>query len=707
MHSGKSAKIDEARRCAMVRRLRIRNCSVAILVALFGSIGLVLSEDAVPPTRLPVVEVWGTNSPPENLVQSAPQAISSLSGMTLEQSGRVSLLDLSRVVPGFSQNHAGLRSFSDNYVLRGIGNTEFISDPAVVVYLDDAPSGDALSVTTDLLDVERVEVYRGPQGSRFGKNAAAGVINITTRQPADRFEGEVRAGASSFNTQQYQVSARGPLATDTLSFALAGQFTRSDGYIRNTFLNTHADEREGLNGRATLGWQVNENWKLDFAATADRFRDGVGLVSLAGPPRQTQSSFDGKVDELLHSQVLRIHGEWAGLKLTSITARRDFTLDPLKFDSDFSPLAGNTGVVQTTQVQWSEEVRVQPSVVDGNWDWHAGFFFATSENDVHRPNDFFIPPLPVTGRDTITSSQTSDNYALFGEGTYFRNEKIEVTLGLRLDYSVRKMSRVRIATFAAPPPSRGEADFFNTAPKLTLGYHVTDECLVYGSTGLGFKPGGFSTYIDPPASPRFDTETVWANELGVKSTWLDRKLTANLAIFYNHITDYQVEQFAPASFDFTIANAPQARTMGAELEITARPVEGWEFSGFVGYTDARLDRFTDPFTGVTVYDIRPPFVAKYNAGVAAQYQHRRGWFGRVAWNVIGDTCYDAANTAGFRQSSYDLLSARIGLERKHWSVYLFGENLADAEYYTKKIPPLNAGAPGRPRTFGVIGTLKF
>src|SRR5204863_7102689 len=161
-------------------------------------------------------------------------------------------------------------------------------------------------------------------------------------------------------------------------------------------------------------------------------------------------------------------------------------------------------------------------------------------------------------------------------------EKLDVTLGLRLDDTTRKMQREHTSTFGPPAPAEAAGSFYNAAPKLSLGYHLTEEIRLYGSTCLGFKPGGFSAHIDPPASPRFNTERVWASELGVKSAWLDGKVNANLSLFYYDITDYQVEQFAPAGFNVTIARAPSARSLGSEVELSARPVAGLQFSGFSG-----------------------------------------------------------------------------------------------------------------------------
>src|SRR6266567_595641 len=269
--------------------------------------------DTLPPTY-----VVGTNSFSEAL-QNTPITATEFAGAQLAEAQIDSLLKLPQAVPNFSQSHTGLRSFADNYVIRGLGNTDFLSDPAVVVYLDDAPFGDGISYTPDLLSVDDLEVYRGPQGSRFGKNAEAGVINIISRQPKDQFEVQANVSGATFDAQEYRIQAEGPVVKGALYFALAGQYSASDGYIRNGFLHTDADKSEGMNGRGSLKWIPAEHWDLTFNATVDRFNDGIGLVPVSGDSRHTMSDFDGKYDGMANSQSLRIKGVLPGTTVTSIT----------------------------------------------------------------------------------------------------------------------------------------------------------------------------------------------------------------------------------------------------------------------------------------------------------------------------------------------------------------------------------------------------
>jgi iron complex outermembrane receptor protein len=688
------------------KMLRNHKCNIVGALMLWAGRAAAQTNPS-PAVVLAEIVVTATNPAPVTAAVQLPAPVTPLRGADLERAGVSSALELPAVVPNFTAPQAGLRSYSDNYVMRGLGNTEFLSDAAVALYVDDVPFGDTIGYSADLLEVERVEVFRGPQGTRFGNNSEAGVINITTRQAQDRVEARASAGYASFDAQTYRASVRGPLLKGKLHFGLAGQYERSEGFIRNAFRNTAADETEGLNGRAFLRWTPDAVWEFQFTTTGDHFDDGLSIVSLSGPRDQTQTDVDTGVRRDANSQSLRVRGNFQDVMVTSITSRQQSRFHPFQFDPDFSPLTGNTGIVNHAQTQWSEEVRLAPRAPGEFWTGHGGLFFSTRDTRFQQISEIFIPPAPIVGRDEINAQQNEQTSALFGEATCYLSSKLELTLGLRLDCTKSEIFRTRVSTFAAPAPVVENAEFYNAAPKLTLAYHVTDQVLGYASSGIGFKPGGYSPVMDTLALARFDTERVWATELGVKTTWLEEKIRANAAVFYNAVRDYQVEQSTPTGFDIMIVNAPRGATAGGELELGVELVKGLELAGFVGYTDARLERYTDPFTGNTFTDIHPPFVAEYNAGVSFQYRHAKGWYGRVGYTWIGETFYDAQNRTTFRQAPYGLLNARLGWESARWDACVFGENLTEKDYYLKKIPSLNAGAPGQPLTVGVTLAVKF
>ncbi|MCX7915824.1 MAG: TonB-dependent receptor, partial [Verrucomicrobiae bacterium] len=291
--------------------------------------------------------------------------------------------------------------------------------------------------------------------------------------------------------------------------------------------------------------------------------------------------------------------------------------------------------------------------------------------------------------------------------TWTVSERLDLTAGMRLDYVVRTLQRTVTANLPPVPPVAAEADFFTAAPQLGLQYEVISNVVVYGRSTLGFKPGGFSAYINPPASPRFATERNWVSEMGTRSTWLDDRLGVNAALFYSIIWDYQVERTAPNLVDLAVYNAPRVTVYGAELELQARPLDGLELTAAAGVIDSEFDKFTDPGSGLNLAGRRTAYVPQFTATVAAHYRHRTGWFGRIEYQAIGRTYYDETNTPLLAQNSYNLLHARLGWETNHLRFAVFGQNLTDTAYYVRKIADLIAGVPGWPRVVGVQLELRF
>jgi iron complex outermembrane receptor protein len=643
--------------------------------------------------------------------QKAAQSITTVLSNRVDAGGIGSVSDLLGRVPNLSATDSAARSFGDSYGIRGAVNSRFFGNPALVLYVDDVPYGHASSYSTELFAIERVDVWRGPQATVFGKNSEAGVVNVVTRPPANRHEAGAAAAYESFDFQDYRAAVLGPIVKDRLFFGVAGNSSMRDGFLDNTNLGTEPDTQDALAGRAVLRWTPDVDWDVTVRASGERFNDGTQrMVRLGGDPFKVASDFDGVTDIDANSQSLRIAHARENFTITSITSRREWNLDPFTLDLDLSPVPGNRALIRRDERQWSQELRLQSAPETARLKWRAGFFFSTSNFDGDDARDFIVEVapgffFPVTERTQFGLGE--DNYAVFGQVTFSPADKLDVTIGARFDYTVKDIDRMKTSTLGPVPATRDERDFFTVAPKLIVDYRCTESLMVYGTTGLGFKPGGFSAFIDPPASPGFDTELAWANEIGLKSSWWEGKLSANVALFYYDIRDYQVERSVPNSTDLTIVNAPQVSSLGAELELTAAPIDGLELSAVLGYTRARFDRFRDPATGANLDGKRVPFSPEFTAALAAQYKHPTGLFARVEVRALGATFYDEANSGRLRQDSYALLDARFGYQAAHFSVALYGNNLTDTVYFTNKIKELDAGVPGAPQTVGVVASIAF
>ncbi len=644
--------------------------------------------------------------------QTTPAAVTQINEQQVRETGVTTIYDLPAAAPGLSLSRSVARSFGDIYSSRGIANTEFFSDPAMVLYVDDAPAGDVFTYPVDLTDIENVEVWRGPQGDYFGRNAEAGVINVTTRKPTDTLEARAGASYSSFNTEQYNASVMGPIVPGKLRFSLGGGYDKSDGFIENSLRGSNADREENMNGRAHLEFSPRENLEIGLTVSGVKYNDGIRMVPLGGDPRKVSSDIDPSANAEGGELTLHVQRTYRDFIATFITTRRDFSLNPLLLDLDLSPMPGNTALIKQDERYWSKELRFESLPDADTWKWRGGLFLSTSTRKGDDTRDFIAPDgaggyLPVSQQTKFTLDE--DDYALFGQATYAGFGKLGITAGARLDYTEKNIDRTLSATPGYPvPPLNADDSFFTAAPKLTLDYRCAENILSYVSSGLGFKPGGYSAYINPPADPSFDTERNWANEAGVKTTWLDKKVTVNACVFYNDIHDYQIEKALVGSTDLVIVNAPEVISQGAEAELAVKPVKGLALSAAAAYTDAQFDRFTSPDTGADLNGKHPPFVPSLTATLAAHYNAPCGGFARAEYQTVGKTYFDETNTPDMTEPAYGIINARVGYTKKDFTIALFGRNLTDEDYYTRRqIVAVPAGIPGEPRIIGISAEVKY
>ena len=682
----------------------MRNTPMSVPVLLLV-LGVGASAHAAEPARLPPVVVPAEQAATSPAV-TAPAAVTRLEANALREAGVASLTDLPAAVPNLSLSHSTAPAFGDIYAVRGIANTEFFSDPALIVYVDDAPAGDAMSNPGDLPELAGAEIWRGPQGSRFGKNAAGGVIDLTTARPTDTWTGFGRLSLASRDTARYQAGVQGPLVPGELRLGVSGGYGRSDGFIENTLRGGRVDASERSAGRLFLGWIPAPDWDIGLTLTADRFEGGAQLAPVSGPFAEVASDVDQQADAESSGQALRLRRVLPGAILTAVTTRRDYSLDPLLLDIDQSPAPGNTALIQHDETFWSQELRLQSPDDMADWRWRGGVFVSATERDGDDTRDFIAPVapgvyLPISQRTVFALDD--EDYALFGLVTYGGVDRLGLTLGGRLDYAVRSIERTKTGTPPVPWPAvDDEETYFTAAPEAALDYELDPGLRLYARTVLGFKPGGFSAYVDAPRSPAFDTERNWASEAGVKSEWLEKKLQANLAVFHHDIRDYQVEHNLIGGTDRTVLNAPAVTARGVEGELVARVGGGLELSAGAGFTDIEFDEFADADTGVSLAGKRPPYVPEFDARLAAHYRAACGGFLRVEYQRVGRTYFDEANRAELTEAGYGLVNARIGYETARYQVCVFGQNLTDEEYFTRRLVLADvAGVPGEPLTMGV------
>ncbi len=651
-------------------------------------------------------------------IDDEPAAVSVISSPSLELFQARSFSDLTGIVPGFNVVSPDSRGYGQVVTMRGSTNTLFFSPPALGLTIDGVPQGPAFSYPSELLGLSEVRVYRGPQGPNFGLNGAAGMVEMFTPRPGEKFEGAFTADCGSYNHIGLGLQSSGPLGGD-FSHTFQLFHDQRDGFIRNTFLGDEADDREATGGLFNLFWNPSDDFELRLRFFTEHVNDGSQrLSSLSSPdPFNDASDFRGFTDLERYQWSIHSRKDLHWGKLETITSYQTWDLDPSTVDLDLTdgttpwvvfggtPLAGfpadARSAITQSQDLVSNEIRFSSDEA-GAFRWQAGVFQMWTDNEGTAIRTTVVPGLFPTVNDTTRFDIEQLDLATFGNVTWQANDSIAIDAGLRLDYHESEIDRSKTDITAATDTVSASDDELFVSPVLGLTYAITPTLDGFVRSSIGNKPGGFSAFVDSANGPSFDRETNWSNEIGFQYHNPDRDLRIGLRGFWDQIEDYQFNQSVPGGTDFAIVNADEVTSRGIELDLAWTPAERLTFRGSMGYVHAEFDSYVDPFTpGADFNGKEVPFVPEYTASAGVRYDFESGFYAQSAVRVAGSTHYDAANSGIHTQDSYVLWDAEIGYATERFSIGLYGRNLLDEEYYSFINPQIAAGSPGDPQFFGV------
>lgn len=712
----------------MKTKLMLAGASLLVL----GLAGAARAQDAAE-TALDEVIVTAQKRA-ENL-QDVPISIAAVGADTMQKAGVQTLDAIQRLAPGISMSSIGSGFVSYTYI-RGAGTNviDSGSDPSVAFFLDEVYLAGTAGLQFDLLDVERVEVLKGPQGTLFGRNAAAGAVSIISKRPAGAFEAYAQADAGDYGFLAVRGGITGPLNADgTWRYRLAGAHRERDAYTENpagrdpgdvdtyTFKASVEHQGERLLFRLTGDYFTSDNGMTNhFLSTSNV----AGMLDPAVAPRlPTDQGFfrryydvEGFERQDTYMLTGRLEYELPFATLTSISGWRDNRFKRLQ-DQDGSLGDGYALATDQQDITLSQELRLSN---DGErFRWVAGLYFYHGMTDrvdtVDSGPDFAVPVL----RSSVGSyGQNLDvkSYAVFGQATYDLTEQLSVTLGGRYTRD-EKVSDQATDPFGPVGAFRvrltPEWDSFD--PAVIVEYEAADEVMIYGSFRQGFKSGGFQSLPGglALASTVYDPETVRAYELGAKTRWADGRVTLNVAGFWADIDDQQVLRIPSAGVTI-IDNAGKTRTKGVDVTLSARPTPQLRLDLAATLQRARFREYVSggvSFAGN--HQLRSPDVAvsaaaEYIVPLAAGDLMFRGEYAYQS-----KIFFDAANTRSENayQPGYGLLSGRIVFTPADadWDVALWGKNLGDKRYFRNVAisGPTGLGTPGDPRTFGVTVNWRY
>jgi iron complex outermembrane receptor protein len=679
----------------------------------------------------------------EARLQDTPIAVTVLTPQSIADLQVVSVQDVSKAVPGLTLNPVTANPSTFQIGLRG-GSEQtsglIVSEPVVGIYVDDVYRGRLQGSNFQLTDIERIEVLRGPQGTLYGRNTFSGALKIITRTPgADSRWLNGSIGGGSFDEWRVDGSVGGPVA-EKLGASVALLYRdQGDGWIESPARGRTIGRERNFAVRGKLAFDDGPLRVVGTVAyTSDR-NDGYIPVNVIFDPdaarvdyetrvftRNAQPAFGtnpyvnvsptpsrGETDVL--SASLDISYDFGSVVLRSITGfvqvddlfRWDLTggLNPAPgvYVSTFDRLS------TTDAEQWSQELQLTGSSFDDRLTWLAGLyhFRETGRQDFLDTLGLFgLPTFPLFEQHTRTRS-----WAVFAQASYDFTERTALTVGGRYTRDDKSFD----ARIDPPANVSVELDetFDSFTPYVGLQHNFSDAIMAYASVSRGFKAGGFNGLSRDPRvlSQSYRPQKVWAWELGLKSEFLDRRVRANLAAFLNNITDLQQTVTRPDG-TFPQQNVGDARVVGLEAELTARPVEGLDLTAAVSWNDDEYRRL-DPDSDAFLAGARSlPLVSDWTARLGAVFEQSLSerLTARIGGNLSHTGDFFANVTNVLVVNAYTRIDAFAGLRAAsgRWDLTVAGQNLTDEVTYVSGIvsaPFPTALTPLKPRTW--LLTLRF
>ncbi len=616
----------------------------------------------------------------EENVQEIPMSISVFNSIAIGDAQMGSINDVADFVPNLIISGQGFSGWN-NPSIRGVyapGETLAVSTG---LYVDGVPVLSILGYDDSLLDVERIEILRGPQGTLYGKNTEVGAINIITRQPDNEFKGKISADTDTFLSTEtgdglgghLGINLSGPLARDQLFASFSGQFYQQQGFIENITTGETTNDQQHWYGKGILRWTPID--QLDISFIASYLKDdgdgpnmgmsALGAIMFGLMPdmyRQNSSNIDSYGDTSLNSQALKVAYDIDELMtITSVTARRVYK-DIKLTDYDFSPLTLFHAPTDNIFENFSQELRL--NYVNDRLKWLLGVYY---DNDTRELRSETISDFPAMTR-ILRRDLDFKSYAVFANLTYPVGEKFNIVGGLRYEYQEGEMEDHLYG-------AQNDNSWDSISPKIALEYLFSPKIMPYVSVSKGFRSGGFNMYAMNPQYYSYDDEELWSYEAGIKSVFWDNRFIVNSAVYYMDIDNMQVNE-AVSPMETYVTNAAKATGYGFEVEATARIADGLKLMSGLGYSHVAFDEFKDAAGDYN--DNQNPFAPEYTFTIGIQYRHSSGFYFRT--DLIGNDKMYLDKTNTHARDAYHIINAKAGYETKRFDIYLYGKNIFDEKY---------------------------
>jgi iron complex outermembrane recepter protein len=688
---------------------------------------------ATPPDNSGIADIVVTATRREERLQNIPVTVTAIGGDALENSGVREVRSLTQIIPAFN---GGRNQNVMQPSIRGVGSAGNSTgdESNVAIYVDGVYQADPYSTQIDLVQVERVEVLRGPQGTVFGRNATGGLVNVITPDPSFTTSGRIAARYGRSREEANDVDVRGYVTGGlgkTVAADLAVLYRKSDGYISDLNTGGTLGAARTISLRSKLMFEPSDSAKIlltaayvdskDQVASQQPFRGNTAGAPFPGviiPDQAWEASLNGRgrSDYNRFDLSLRTQFDLGGVNLETTGAFMTTRVNQYA-DSDASNILLGYTDMRVRPKTYSQEVRLLSTGV-GRFKWILGAyaFRLTGEQPVFIYSA--VSPTAVPSQTLLEPKVTTTSFAGFAEGTYEFVDSLFLTGGVR--YTTEKRTFEQSVNGTPLPFGTARKSFNKFTYRAALRYNFADHANVYASYGTGFKSGVFNTFGTSPIA--VNPESIKAAEIGLKvdpASWL----RTNLSAYRYDYSGLQVTARS-ASNAFILQNAATAKIYGGELEVTVVPIRDLNLRASAVYTHAEYDKFPQAqvfipkSTGGNIvgsadvsgkWMIRTP---RYTFNLGGTYGIDIGKNRLTASANLfhsGKVYYDFLNS--LVQNSYTMLSGEIGLRLpgEKISFNLFASNLTNAKV-AQQISPGPLGTYiiyERPRRVGIGAEIRF
>ncbi|WP_296590549.1 TonB-dependent receptor [Methylophaga sp.] len=675
--------------------------SIAVTSVLFAPGAVAQTENDS--TDLPSMLVSADFRPAE--AQDIPVSLTTFDEEIIESRGAQHIEDVLNLAPNVNLSSGASRG--QYFQIRGIGErSQFAAplNPSVGLIIDGIDFSRTGGAAT-LFDIEQVEVLRGPQGTRYGTNALAGVINMQSKQATNELDMDFESTVGNYNTRSVGVAVGGPLIKDTLLGRVAVHTYQSDGFMDNDFLGRdNTQNRDEITARSHLKWLVNNDLTIDLNLLHLNIDNGYDAFTF---DNSRNSLADQPGEDKQHTNAFALKSNWQVNQAVAMESALTYSKSDItySYDADWmnNPTFNASESFYRNRENYSFETRLLSDesgrIFNGTTDWVIGAYFLSQDEDLDLISDF----------GNLQNDYQTYNTALFGQLDTALTDRLTLISGLRVE--------------------RFEADYedsngLDLAPsetlfggKLGLNYQLSNNHMMFTSLSRGYKSGGVNNNDNLPDSKReFDTEYMWNLEVGLKSLWLEGDLITNITAFYALRRDAQVKSsisLPGGEFEDSIDNAARGKNIGIEADMDWLINDQFRVFAALGLLSATFDEYENPeleAEGFNVEGRRQAHAPAYQFTLGSEVYLNPNWTFRA--NIEGKDEFYFSNSHDSKSGSYVITNASLQYQKQSWKFTLWGRNLFDKDYYTRgfffdNTPPNYVGNEntykqyGDPRTFGM------